>query len=287
MRLEASNEVLVEKIDLPNNIRKGQPFEARVVVTNYADAADREPVQGKAARQAKGRRRRNSVAGRTDHAGTRQERLSAASPDRTTGTPTRTKRKFVPDVDSEDGLSQNNSATAYTYVRGKGRVLLIEDRAHAGDFDLMIDALRDANIEVVSQMSDELFGSLAELQAYDAVILAGVPRVSGETASQITSFTDDQIDMLVSNTQQLGAGLLMIGGPEAFGAGGWIGTNIEKAMPVDFKIRNTKIQAVGALALIMHASEMADGNHWQKVIARSGHRPTRTGRLRRACCTGP
>ena len=36
-----------------------------------------------------------------------------------------------------------------------------------------------------------------------------------------------------------------------------------------FKIKNSKIQAVGALALIMHASEMADGNHWQKVIARA------------------
>ncbi len=75
--------------------------------------------------------------------------------------------------------------------------------------------------------------------------------------------------MLVRNTQQLGAGLLMIGGPEAFGAGGWTGSKIEKAMPVDFKIKNTKIQAVGALALIMHASEMADGNHWQKVIAKA------------------
>ena len=75
--------------------------------------------------------------------------------------------------------------------------------------------------------------------------------------------------MLVSNTQQLGAGLLMIGGPEAFGAGGWTGTKIEEAMPVDFKIKNTKIQAVGALALIMHASEMAEGNYWQKVIAKA------------------
>ena len=56
---------------------------------------------------------------------------------------------------------------------------------------------------------------------------------------------------------------------EAFGAGGWTGSELEKAMPVDFKIKNAKVQAVGALALIMHASEMADGNHWQKVICKS------------------
>ena len=95
---------------------------------------------------------------------------------------------------------------------------------------------------MVSETSDRLFGSIAELQAYDAVILAGVPRVSGDESNTITSFSDQQIEMLVRNTQQLGAGLLMIGGPEAFGAGGWTGTELEKAMPVDFQIKNSKIK---------------------------------------------
>ena len=36
--LSSTNEVLVEKIDIPNNIRKGQPFEARVVLNNYTDS---------------------------------------------------------------------------------------------------------------------------------------------------------------------------------------------------------------------------------------------------------
>ena len=39
-------------------------------------------------------------------------------------------------------------------------------------------------------------------------------------------------------------------------------------MPVDFQIKNAKVVPVGALAMIMHASEMPEGNHWQKVIAR-------------------
>ena len=38
-------------------------------------------------------------------------------------------------------------------------------------------------------------------------------------------------------------------------------------MPVDFQIKNAKIEAVGALVLVMHASEMAAGNHWQKIVA--------------------
>ncbi|MGB7347126.1 MAG: VWA domain-containing protein [Pirellulaceae bacterium] len=265
--LDAKSELLVEKIDLPNNIRKGQPFPAQVVIQNYSD-------EGGGITKAK-LRVKQIVGGNETLLLEEDVELGSGKtviPMQHTidqPAPYIYKAEIVPDSKGDDGLYQNNNATAYTYVRGKGRVLLIEDRNQEGDFDLMITALRDSDIEVQQQYSDQLFGSLAELQAYDAVILAGVPRVSGDSTDQITSFSDDQINMLVRNTQQLGAGLLMIGGPEALGAGGWTGTEIEKAMPVDFKIKNTKVEAVGALALIMHASEMADGNHWQKVIARA------------------
>ncbi len=261
-------EVLVEKIDLPTDIRRGQPFEARVVLTNYADEERAEPVSG-----------RLSV---TRRIGGEDQLLLDEPVQLQPGrnvfplrhqidepAPYTYEAKFVPDSEDDDAIVQNNTALAYTYVRGQGRVLLIEPWESPGSFKLMTDQLRKADIEVVVQPSNALFGSIAELQAYDAVILAGVPRTSGDSSESITSFSDEQIEMLVRNTQQLGCGLLMIGGPEAFGAGGWTGTQLEEAMPVNFRIRNTKVQAVGALALIMHASEMAQGNHWQKVVARS------------------
>lgn len=266
--LDAKNEVLVEKIDLPTNIRKGQPFQSQIVVNNYTNEGVATPVAGKL-------RVKQKVNG--EETLLLEEKITLDSGKNYFPLRHQIEQpaayvysaEFVPNSEDDDGLHQNNSATAYTYIRGKGRVLLIEDRNRIGEFDLLTEALRDANIEVVSQPSDQLYGTLAELQAYDAVILAGVPRVSGDSSNQITSFSDEQIEMLVTNTHELGAGLLMIGGPESFGAGGWTGTKLEEAMPVDFKIKNTKIQAVGALALIMHASEMAEGNHWQKVIAKA------------------
>ena len=81
-------------------------------------------------------------------------------------------------------MPQNNQATAFTHVRGKGRVLLIEDADNKGDFDYLIDRLRENNIEVTLQSSDSLFTSLAELQAYDCVVLANVPRSSGADATR-------------------------------------------------------------------------------------------------------
>ena len=260
--LAAGGEVLVEKIDLPKDIRKGQPIEARVVMTNFGDVA----LNGKLRVTQKVRKDETLLLEEpvTLEPGKNviPMRHQLDRPEAYT-----IKAEFLPNTPSDDGLTQNNQASAYTYVRGKGRVLVIVERARENEYDLMIEALREANIEVIKQMTDELFESLAELQAYDAVILAGVPRISSGDG-EISTFTDAQIEFLVRNTQQHGAGLLMVGGPEAFGGGGWTGTNLEKAMPVDFQIKNTKVRAVGALAMIMHASEMAEGNHWQKVVAR-------------------
>jgi uncharacterized membrane protein len=91
------------------------------------------------------------------------------------------------------------------------------------------------------------------------VVLADVPR---------DQFSDGQISMLVRNTQQMGSGLVMLGGPNSFGAGGWADTEMEKAMPVDFQIKSAKVVPRGALVMLFHASEIAEGNYWQKIIGR-------------------
>src|SRR5262249_15414683 len=75
-------------------------------------------------------------------------------------------------------------------------------------------------------------------------------------------------EMVRSNTHDQGCGLVMIGGRDSFGAGGWQGTPVEKALPVDCDIKSFKVQGKGGLVLIMHASEMSDGNRWQKEIAK-------------------
>ena len=113
------------------------------------------------------------------------------------------------------------------------------------------------------QSTAQTFATLADLQPFDTVILADTPA---------EGFSEEQIKMLVSNTEQMGAGLIMLGGPNSFGAGGWTNTPLEAAMPVDFQIKNSKVVPVGALAMLMHASEMAEGNFWQKKIAQEALR---------------
>lgn len=263
--LMTKSEVLVEKITLPSNIRQGQPFETRIVIHRYQPQSD-SPVTG--------RLRLLRTVGSTeqvlvDDSITLDKEVNVFPITDTISQPAgyTYRAEFIPDQAEDDALQQNNRVESFTYVRGKGRVLLIENWRNPGEHAQLVESLRSSEIETDVMASNALFSSLAELQAYDSVILAGVPRTSGEQADNVAGFTDEQIEMLVANTQQFGCGLLMIGSKDSLGAGGWSNSNLEKAMPVDFQIKNNKLEAVGALAMVMHASEIASGNHWQKKIA--------------------
>ena len=273
IRLDSQAEVAIEKVSLPPDIRKGQPIEARVVLENYTKPSKENPTGEVSGRLRVIRRYSNQDEPLSDG-----DMKVTLKPGKNVFTFQHTidipagytyRADFVPDDAKADVMLQNNSASTFTHVRGKGRVLLIEDWENPGEFENLVLRLGAKNIEVEVMPSDRLFTSLAELQGFDCVVMANVPRASGgETDKrEATNFSDEQISMLVRNTEQFGCGLVMLGGPTSFGAGGWTNTELEKALPVDFQIKNAKVKAVGALVMMMHASEIAEGNHWQKVIA--------------------
>ena len=272
--LKAHREVAVERVTLPPDIRRGSPFDARIVLNNMTEPTENDDgsVSGllKLVRRVGGQQQVISESPVNLNPGKNVLRFQheIEEPDFY-----EYQAIFVAEDSAMDHLTQNNRATAFTHVRGQGRVLLIEDWENRvaegeGEFANLVNRLRQMNLEMTVMFTDELFTSLAELQRYDTVILGNVPRSSGTNEDNISNFNDAQVRMLVENTRNTGCGLLMIGGVNSFGAGGWSNTELETAMPVDFQIRNAKIQAVGALAMVMHASEIAEGNHWQKVIAR-------------------
>jgi uncharacterized membrane protein len=176
---------------------------------------------------------------------------------------------FVPDEDSGDRRRVNNTAEGFTHARGSAQVLLIEGTK--GEHNELVRALREKKLEVTVLTAPKIDGGgnvggdilptdLAQLQPYDSVILANVPK---------EAMTEAQHLMLESNVHDMGGGLVMLGGRDSFGAGGWMNTPVEKALPVDMQIKALKVQGIGAMALIMHASEIAEGNYWQKVVAKA------------------
>lgn len=251
-------EIAVDKISLPQEIRQGTPFEARVVLNHTAPAGDDKPVAGRL-------RISRTAGGQTQ---TLADREVSLPPGKQVFTFQKEidaadfytySANFVPDEATGDTQVENNQSTAFTHVRGKGQVLLIQDFTKAGQFDELAALLRRQELEVVVQSSNQLFANLADLQRFDLVILADVARTTGLEANQLSTFSDEQIELLAQNTQHLGSGLMVIGGPDSFGAGGWTNTALERAMPVDFQVKNAKVVPSGALLLVIDHSGSMDG----------------------------
>ncbi len=263
VRRQSRAEVTVERVALPTDVRKNEPFDLRVVVSNTAVATANDPgnVPGTLKITQRTRDREILISeeevdlppGKSVFAPHRLQITGSGLHEYTA--------EFSPLRTEDDATPQNNQAQAVTYIRGSGQVLLIHDgeETSAAFYKGFAGMLEELEVTCRSSDPAELFTRVQDLMPYDAVVLANVPR---------EDFTDRQIDILVRYTQQMGGGLIMLGGPSSFGAGGWANTELEKAMPVDFQIQNTRIVPVGALVMLMHASEIDRGNHWQKVIAR-------------------
>ena len=177
--------------------------------------------------------------------------------------------QFMPEEGSGDKRRVNNVAEGFTHARGTAQVLLIEGTR--GEHAELVKALTEKKITVTTLVAPKVDGSgdvggdqmpndLAQLQPYDAVILGNVPK---------DAFTESQHQLIASHVHDMGGGLIMLGGRDSFGAGGWMNTPVEKALPVDMQIKALKVQGLGAMVLIMHASEIPEGNYWQKVVAKA------------------
>src|SRR5205823_9994941 len=52
-----------------------------------------------------------------------------------------------------------------------------------------------------------------------------------------------QMEMIESQVRDLGTGFMMIGGPRSFGAGGYLGTPIEKVLPVSLDVNQNQVRS--------------------------------------------
>lgn len=165
---------------------------------------------------------------------------------------------FHPDDPAMDGIATNNTGSAFSFVSGQSSALLITSNpAYETEF---VAALRKENVNIEVRADTELgnFG-LLDMMTYSTIILSNVAAAA---------FTDDQQKALAAYVKDVGSGLIMVGGPESFGAGGWIGSPIEEVMPVSFEIKHKRVIPRGALVLIMHSCEIPRGNYYAAEMAK-------------------
>jgi uncharacterized membrane protein len=163
---------------------------------------------------------------------------------------------FMPDEPWQDRIVQNNRASAITYVAGPGNILVVDADGTTGQS--LSKALQSTDMDVRYITAAEFPDNLSMLMGTDAVVLVD---------SGCGNFTYQQQEMLCRYVTDLGGGLIMAGGPQSFGAGGWIGSPVAEILPVDLDPPQKKQLPKGALVLIMHACEMPQGNYWGTRVA--------------------
>ena len=226
---EGEVEVLVESLISPADVRQGQDFDLTVVVysTHEISAAlrvygDGVLIQTQEVLLVEGNNR-YTIPIEADQSGFRRFRA-----------------QVVPD---DDTRLQNNEASAFTVVHGPPHILIIE--GSPGEGANLAEALRAAQADVTLLPPEEMPTTLPALASYEAVVLANVPALA---------LPQRAMDMLPVYVHDLGKGLLMSGGDQSFGAGGYLRTDLEKALPVYMDVRTKEEQANLALVMAIDSS---------------------------------
>jgi uncharacterized membrane protein len=240
---EYGKEVLVEKLYLPDKIKEKETFDLRVHIVSLQECPAELVIY------------RNGLCVARENIALKKGRstYAVAMKIEEPGFYAFTARVSA----TEDTVPDNNEASGYVYIQGLSRILLVAPTEL--EVSHLAQACLEDNLEADIIIPQEFPESLGMLQNHDCVVLANVGA---------DELTESQMAMLQANVRDLGVGLVMIGGENAFGAGGYEDTPVEEALPVTMDIRQKKINPKGALVLVLHTCEFADGNYWAKEISK-------------------
>jgi uncharacterized membrane protein len=207
-------EVQVTDLSVPTGITAGQPFD--LTLTIDAEEATPALVTILASGQIIHRENVNLRAGSNSY--------TLTLPGTSAGF-----KDFRAQVDPATGDSfyQNNQLSAFSQVIGPPRVLLVSTADSEAQY--LLPALQEAGVEVDRMGPNDLPIGLASLAQYQSVILANVPA---------TDLSPRRMETLQAYVRDFGGGLIVIGGPNSYGAGGYFQTPLEETLPVDMQIRD-------------------------------------------------
>ncbi len=148
-----------------------------------------------------------------------------------------------------DAIPQNNHGRRFVEVSGPPQVLYVS--APGRTSESLLSALATQGIAVERRAVADLPGSLAGYLPYDALILDDAPGYG---------ISNEKMETIARYVQDTGGGLLMIGGENSFGAGGYYKTPIEKALPVDMDVKSqVQLPRLSLVILVDKSGSMGGG----------------------------
>jgi uncharacterized membrane protein len=240
LKYRYDDEVLLESLSLPRKVKREEPFQIRTNVFSLS------PNSGQLAIFCDGAL--VSLRDVTLHKGDNVFLFSHTLKDAGF-------HLFEAEITAErDGIPQNNRAQAYTIIEEESLVLLAGETQE--EVRPLADALREEGITHRVRVAGALPKDLGEWQSYDAIVFAGL---GAEHVSL------PQMEMVESLVRDLGTGFMMIGGPRSFGAGGYLGTPVERVLPVNLDINQNQVLPNGGLVFILDHIHCI-GDRWSKDI---------------------
>lgn len=228
-------DVAVAALTLPAHVRVGETFTVRVRVRATQPAHARLRLyQNDLLNGLEGTREVDLAQGTSD--------LEVRSVVHVAG-PVTYRATLTPSDASANRFTENDVLERTLVVPGRPRVLYVEGDPSGGSY--LSRALENAELDVEVRTPRAFPTSLAELSAFDFVILSDTPA---------DAVSPEQQALVERYVQREGGGFLMAGGPHAFGLGEWEGTRLERILPVRMDPERRRDQPALALALVIDRS---------------------------------
>ncbi|MBV9850528.1 MAG: VWA domain-containing protein [Armatimonadetes bacterium] len=146
---------------------------------------------------------------------------------------------------AQDTVAENNHAEGDVTVQGRPRVLYVTD-VDVPVYGALKQAMAAQGIDLQVQTPGGIPADVQALSSYDAVVLSNVPAAE---------FSPPQQQAMAAACKEFGVGLGMVGGENSYAAGGYQGTPLEDALPVNMDVKDKKRFPSVAVALVIEDLE--------------------------------
>jgi len=148
----------------------------------------------------------------------------------------------------QDTFLQNNTLETFTRVDASPQIMVVADRA--AEAKPLVEALRSRNWQVVEAKPNELPSDLNRLNEYNSIVLVNVPSFK---------LAPRQLGLLQTYVRDLGNGLVVVGGDQSYGVGGYFQTPLEETLPVEMTITDKqRLPGMTMIMVIDKSGSMAD-----------------------------
>ncbi|RKD30553.1 VWA domain-containing protein [Thermohalobacter berrensis] len=146
----------------------------------------------------------------------------------------------------DDTKTVNNSYSTFSEVKGRPRILLVDDTSNGGREINKI--LKQSNIGVDYIKAREAPHSLSELLKYKSIVMCDV---------SLENLNNDFINALKIYVRDYGRGLFVTGGENSYALGGYYKTPLEEILPVNMEMKiDGKVPNLALMLIIDKSGSM-------------------------------